>query len=107
MDALIMFYIKGKVIDFVRKSILELELTQKGKKGIEKTEMLLENFWSKAEKFIIEEQKRDIKWLPNSIENFGEEVSLEVIKKLKEMLDIRQLAQEIFDQEKKENPEIF
>lgn len=103
MDALIIFYIKGKVIDFVRKSILGLELTQKGKKGIEKMEMLLENFWSKAEKFIIEEQKRDIKWLPNSIENFGEEVALEVIKKLKEMLDIRQLAQEIFDQEKKEN----
>lgn len=99
-DLMVKIYVRGKILDFLRKSILGLELTEKAKTGIEKMETLLDNVWDKAEKFIEDEKKRDLEWMPDVIENFAEDVLSAAIKEAREMLDIRKLAQEIFDIER-------
>lgn len=102
MNKLVEIYTKNKVFDFTRKSIYKIEITKKGKSGVEKFQELTDGLWDKAEKWIVEEKNRDIKWLPNVIEEITEETIHEAIKSLREELDIRKLAQEIFDVEKKE-----
>ena len=99
-DLAVKIYVRGKILDFLRKTILGLELTEKAKTGIEKMETLLDNVWDKAEKFIEDEKKRDLEWMPDVIENFAEDVLSAAIKEAREMLDIRKLAQEIFDIER-------
>lgn len=103
MNKLVEMYIKNKVCDFIRKSIYKIEIIKKGKAGVEKFQELTDNLWDKAEKWIVEEKNRDIKWLPNIVEEIGEGTIHETIKVLRKELDIKNLAQEIFDAEKKEN----
>lgn len=102
MNKLIELYVRNKVIDFIRKSIYKIEITKKEKAGVEKFQELTDRLWDKAERWIIEEKNRDIKWLPNTIEEITEETIHEAIKSLRKELNIRKLAQEIFDIEKKE-----
>lgn len=103
MNKLAEIYIKNKVCEFIRKSIYKIEITKKGKAGVEKFQKLMDNIWDKAERWIVEEKNRDVKWIPNIVEEIGEETIHIGIKSLREELDIRKLAQEIFDAEKKEN----
>ena len=42
-------------------------------------------------------------WIPNIVEEMGEDTIQEAIVIFKKKLDIKKLAQEIFDVEKKEN----
>lgn len=102
-DLMVKLYVRGKIIDFIRKTILSLELTEKGKKGVEKMETLLNGFWDKAEKFIIEEQKRDLEFIPDVIEKFAEDTLLEALRLARNTLNIRNIAQEIFDISRAEN----
>ena len=102
MNKLVEMYIKSKISDFIRKSIYKIEITKKGKAGVEKFQELIDNLWDKTERWIIEEKNRDIKWLPNVIEEITEETIHESIKTLRKELDIRKVAQEIFNVEKKE-----
>ncbi len=102
MNKLVEMYIKSKISDFIRKSIYKIEITKKGKAGVEKFQELTDNLWDKTERWIIEEKNRDIKWLPNVIEEITEETIHIAVKSLREELDIKKLAQEIFDIEKKE-----
>ena len=103
MNKLVEMYIKSKISDFIRKSIYKIEITKKGKTGVEKFQELTDSLWDKAERWIIEEKNRDIKWIPNIVEEMGEDTIQEAIGILRKELDIRKVAQEIFDVEKKEN----
>lgn len=107
MEKMIKIYILNKVVEFTKKGIYKSEIINKGKKGVEKFNAVVENFWENVEKYIINEKNKDRKWIPNLFEEIGEETLLEAIKILKTKLDIRNLAQEIFDLEKTENPNIF
>ena len=102
MNKLAEMYIKNKVCDFIRKSIYKIEITKKGETGVKKFQKLMDNIWDKAERWIVEEKNRDIKWLPNVIEEITEETIHEAIKSLRKELDVIKLSQEIFDVEKKE-----
>ena len=102
MNKLVEMYVKNKLCDFIRKSIYKIEIEEKVKAGVEKFQELTDNLWDKAEKWIVEEKNRDIKWLPNIVEEMGEDTIHETIKILRKELDIKNLAQEIFDAEKKE-----
>ena len=102
MNKLVEMYIKSKISDFIRKSIYKIEITKKGKAGVEKFQELIDRLWDKAEKWIVEEKNRDIKWIPNIVEEITEETIHESIKTLRKELDIRKVAQEIFNVEKKE-----
>lgn len=99
-DLAVKIYVRGKILDFLRKTILGLELTEKAKTGVEKMETLLDGIWNKIENFIEEEKKRDLEWMPDVIENFAEDLILSAIKGAKELLDVRKLAQEIFNLER-------
>jgi len=79
---------------------LAVELTEKAKTGVEKMETLLDGIWDKIEKFIEEEKRRNLEWMPDIIENFAEDLISRAIKEAKELLDIRKLAQEIFNLER-------
>ena len=103
MNKLVEMYIKSKISDFIRTSIYKIEITKKGKAGVEKFQELTDSLWDKAERWIIEEKNRDIKWIPNIVEEMGEDTIQEAIGILRKELDIRKVAQEIFDVEKKEN----
>ena len=103
MNKLVEMYIKNKVCDFIRTSIYKIEITKKGKAGVTKFQELTDRLWDKAEKWILEEKNRDIKWIPNIVEEITEETIHEAIKSLRKELDVIKLAQEIFDVEKKEN----
>ena len=85
------------------KSIYKIEITKKGETGVKKFQKLIDNLWDQAEEWIIEEKNRDIKWLPNIVEEITEGTIYEAITLLRKELDIKKLAQEIFDAEKKEN----
>ncbi len=103
MNKLVEMYIKNKVCDFIRTSIYKIEITKKGKAGFEKFQELTDNLWDKVERWIIEEKNRDVKWIPNIVEEMGEDTIQEMVEFLRKDLDIKKLAQEIFDIEKKEN----
>lgn len=102
MNKLIELYVRNKVSDFIRKSIYKIEITKKGKAGVEKFQELTDRLWDKAEKWIVEEKNRDIKWIPNIVEEITEETIHEAIRILRAELDVKKIAQEIFDIEKKE-----
>ena len=101
-DLMVKMYVRGKILDFLRKSILGLEITEKAKTGVEKMETLLDGIWGKIERFIAEEKKRDLEWMPDIIENFSEDLISEAIKVVKESFNIKRLAQEVFDLEREE-----
>lgn len=94
-------YIKNKLIMFLNKKILEVEIKEKVKKGIEKFEMVFNSFLNDFENWIIEEKQKDIKWLPNFIEDFTENLIHDGIKTIRNTYDIKKLIQDIFDDERK------
>ena len=107
METMIKMYVINKVTEFVKKNIYRSEIVNAGKAGIEKFNDVVDNFWNKAEEYIMKEKEMDRKWIPNTIENLGEEAVQEVVKTLRKELDPKKLVQDIFDTEKTENPEIF
>ena len=107
MEKLIYVWVLGKATEFAKKNIYRSEIVNKGKEGIEKFNAIAEDFWNKAEAYIVKEKEIDRKWLPNTIENFGEEAIQNVLKVIKEELEPKKLIQEIFDIEKSSNPNIF
>ena len=107
METMIKMYVINKVTEFVKKNIYRSEIINAWKTGIEKFETVVNNFWDKAEEYILKEKEVDRKWIPDAIEKLGEEAIHEVVKTLRKELDPKKLVQDIFDLEKTENPEIF
>lgn len=107
METMIKMYVINKVVEFAKTGIYRSEIINAGKAGIYKFNALVDKFWDKTEEYIIKEKEMDRKWIPDVIEQTGEEAVHEVIKTLRKELDPKKLVQDIFDIEKKENPEIF
>ena len=107
METMIKMYVINKVTEFVKTGIYRSEIINAGKAGIEKFNAVVNNFWDNAEFYIMKEKEADRKWIPNTIEEIGEEAIQEVIKTLRKELDPKKLVQDIFDTEKTENPETF
>ena len=104
---MIRMYVINKAIEFAKKGIYRSEIVNKGKAGVEKFNEVIEKFWDRVEEYVAKEKEIDRKWIPNTIENLGEEAIHEVIKTLKEECDPEKIIQEIFNVEKIENPNIF
>ena len=107
METAIRIYVINKATEFAKTGIYRSEIVNAGKQGIEKFNAVVEKFWDKAEEYIVKEKEIDRKWIPNTIENLGEEAIHEVVKTLRVELDPKKLVQEIFDIEKAATPEIF
>ena len=106
-ETMIKMYVINKVGELAKTAIYRSEIINAGKTGIEKFETVVNNFWDKAEEYIIKEKEIDRKWIPDMIENLGEEAIHKTIKILKVELDPRKLVQDIFNIEKKENPAVL
>ena len=107
METMIKVYVINKAVEFAKTGIYRSEIVNAGKAGVEKFNAVVGKFWDKAEEYIIKEKEIDRKWIPNTIENLGEEAIHEVVKTLRKELNPAKLVQDIFDIEKIENPEIF
>ena len=104
METMIRMYVINKAIEFAKTGIYRGEIVNAGKAGIEKFEAVANGFWGKAEEYIMKEKEIDRKWIPDIIENLGEEAIHKTIKILKVELDPKKLVQDIFNIEKKANP---
>ena len=104
MDKLILkVYITDKVIEFLRKRILHQEIINKTAAGIDKLQAVLDdNFWDKAEEFIIKSKETDNKFIPNFLELFVEDVFYSVFLDIRKNMNIRDLLEKIVSEEKTE-----
>ena len=95
-------FIVGKINEWIRKRILEEEITGKGKKGVEKLQNILDEYvWDNIEKFIVAAKAKDNKFIPNFIETFSEDIFEKVFAEIKVMLDLNELLESILKEEKK------
>ncbi len=100
MDIALKIILLGKIKEFVRKRVLEEEIIKGSKKGLEKLDAVMHNFWENAEEFIRKAQKVDNKYIPNAIEIATEELALGTIGILKKEINVRNLIEEILGEEK-------
>lgn len=106
-ETMVKMYVINKIGELAKTAIYRSEIVNKGKAGVEKFEAATNNFWDKAEEYILKEKEIDRKWIPDVIENLGEEAIHKAIKVLRVELDPRKLVQDIFNIEKKENPTVL
>ena len=101
MDKMIKIWIINKATEMVVAKIYKNEIVNKAKSGAEKFDAIAENFWEKLESYILKEKEIDRKWIPNFIEEVGEDTILSCIKEMKTKLIPSEFIQQIFDFEKK------
>lgn len=101
MDRMVKILIINKAVEMVKSEIYKNEIVNKAKTGAEKIDVITKDFWGKLESYILKEKEIDRKWIPNFIEETGEEAILSCIKELKTKLIPSEFIQQIFDFEKK------
>lgn len=106
-ETMVKMYVINKIGELAKTSIYRSEIVNKGKAGVEKFEAATNNFWDKAEEYILKEKEIDRKWIPDVIENLGEEAIHKAVKILRVELDPKKLVQDIFNIEKKANPAVL
>ena len=106
-ETMVKMYVINKIGELAKTAIYRSEIINAGKTGIEKFEAVANGFWDKAEEYIIKEKEIDRKWIPDTIEQLGEEAIHKAIKVLRTELDARKLVQDIFNIEKIANPDIL
>ena len=103
MDKMVEIWIINKAAEMVVTKIYKNEIVNKAKTGAEKFDIIAKDFWEKLESYILKEKEIDRKWIPNFIEETGEEAILSCIRELKTKLIPSEFIQEIFDFEKKKD----
>ena len=106
-ETMVKMYVINKIGELAKTAIYRSEIINAGKTGIEKFEAVINGFWDKAEEYILKEKEVDRKWIPDTIEQLGEEAIHKAIKVLRTELDARKLVQDIFNIEKIANPGIL
>ena len=106
-ETMVKMYVINKIGELAKTAIYRSEIINAGKTGVEKFEAVINGFWDKAEEYILKEKEVDIKWIPDTIEQLGEEAIHKAIKVLRTELDARKLVQDIFNIEKIANPGIL
>ena len=101
MDKMIKIWIINKATEMGVAKIYKNEIVNKTKAGAEKFDAIAKDFWEKLESYILKEKEIDRKWIPNFIEEVGEDTILACIKELKTKLIPSEFIQQIFDFEKK------
>ena len=97
-------YITGKIIELAKTLIYRTEILSKGKAGVEKFREVYNGFWDKLEDLLEKEKTIDRPFIPNFIEEIGEEVLTEVLADIRKKCDLKTVIQELFNIEKKANP---
>ena len=97
-------YITGKIIELGKTLIYKTEILSKGKAGIEKFKEVHDGFWKKLEDLLEKEKTIDRPFIPNFVEEVGEEALTIALEEAKKNCDLRVVLQNIFNVEKKANP---
>jgi universal stress protein len=97
-------YITGKILELGKTLIYKTEILSKGKAGIEKFKEVHDGFWKKLEDLLEKEKSIDRPFIPNFVEEVGEEALTIALEEAKKNCDLRVVLQNIFNIEKKENP---
>jgi universal stress protein len=97
-------YITGKIIELAKTLIYRTEILSKGKAGIEKFQEVYNGFWDKLEDLLEKEKTIDRPFIPNFVEEIGEEALTIALEEAKKKCDLRVMLQDIFNIEKKANP---
>lgn len=97
-------YITGKILELGKTLIYKTEILSKGKAGIEKFKEVYDGFWKKLEDLLEKEKSIDRPFIPNFVEEVGEEALTIALEEAKKNCDLRVVLQNIFNIEKKENP---
>lgn len=103
-ETMVKMYVINKVGELAKTAIYRSEIVNAGKAGFEKFEAVVNNFWDRAEEYVLKEKEIDRKWIPDVVEKLGEEAIHKAVKILRVELDPKKLVQDIFNIEKKENP---
>lgn len=106
-ETMVKMYVINKIGELAKTAIYRSEIINAGKAGFEKFEAVVNNFWDKAEEYIMKEKEIDRKWIPDVVEKLGEEAIHKAVKILRAELDPRKLVQDIFNTEKKANPAVL
>ena len=101
MDKIIKVWVINKAVEMVKSKIYKNEVINKAKSGAEKFDAIAKDFWEKLEDYILKEKEIDRKFIPNFIEEIGEDTILNYIRELKTKLIPSEFIQQIFDFEKK------
>ena len=101
MDKIIKVWVINKAVEMVKSKIYKNEIANKAKSGAEKFDAIAKDFWEKLEDYILKEKEIDRKFIPNFIEEIGEDTILNYIRELKTKLIPSEFIQQIFDFEKK------
>nr|WP_314081585.1 universal stress protein [uncultured Leptotrichia sp.] len=101
MNKMVKIWIINKATEMVVAKIYKNEIINKTKSGAEKFDAIANGFWEKLENYILKEKEIDRKWIPNFIEEVGEDTILSCIKEMKTKLIPSEFIQQIFDFEKK------
>ena len=89
MNTITKIYILNKAKELILKGIYKTEITEKTKKGIEKLDAVADGFWDKLREYVRKEKEIDRKFIPNSIEEIGEEILEQGIEILSKEFDIK------------------
>lgn len=100
-------YITGKILELGKALIYKTEILSKGKAGIEKFKEVHDGFWKKLEDLLEKEKSIDRPFIPNFIEEIGEEALTIALEEAKKNCDLRVVLQGIFNIEKKANPTVL
>lgn len=103
-ETMVKIYITGKILELAKTLIYRTEILSKGKAGIEKFQEVYNGFWDKLEELLEKEKSIDRPFIPNFIEEIGEEALTIALEDAKKKCDLRVVLQDIFNIEKKENP---
>ena len=101
MNKMVKIWIINKATEMVVGKIYKNEIVNKAKTGAEKFDNIANDFWNKLENYVMKEKEIDRKWIPNFVEEIGEDAVLACIKELKTKMIPSEFIQEIFDFEKK------
>lgn len=101
MNKIIKVWVINKAVEMVKSKIYKNEIVNKAKSGAEKFDAIAKDFWEKLEDYILKEKEIDRKFIPNFIEEIGEDTILNYIRELKTKLIPSEFIQQIFDFEKK------
>lgn len=100
-------YITSKILELGKTLIYKTEILSKGKAGIEKFKEVHDGFWKKLEDLLEKEKSIDRPFIPNFVEEVGEEALTIALEEAKKNCDLRVVLQNIFNVEKKENPAVL
>ena len=100
-------YITGKIMELAKTLIYRTEILSKGKAGVEKFKEVYNGFWDKLEELLEKEKAIDRPFIPNFVEEIGEEALAIALEEAKKKCDLKTVIQELFNIEKKENPTVL